>query len=612
MARVIGRLGALFSFSAHLDSLVHNFEVTQAMSDPYFNNEFMLAAMGTFTGPDTSFTDAEQAFLQTRGDFQAKFTAALRVITIAKLKPEKFFAIPEDLESLSKQELVDLVPPDGGVFVRSNASKDDLRDALRSISRRQRERPYWTPRTPDSVLDPTQADQEPEKEPPSAFETVPGSLAGLPEIGTIATQVPAWYGDPVYVAGDESGPALQLMILAALGIGPDTMPERTIIAEDPFPSPFLVISTEGDTGALQGAEQLVDLSVEDGPSAVIELLATTRTLGGVPVTDETAEDAIGVLLNAHDWWHSPAIVMDVHSPFGDGAQRTIVRASSAEWVNTNEGRVGFIVLVNVASGDSDGFVAAGVGALHQFSLWWEASGVHEPATHGGTWHRLVQHCTGGDSCLRNGCPASRAPEVDWLATQVASEAAVIASMLTAGDWATNAYLRALANPDDASVYEEQGGVMWIAEGILEGLGWLPVGRSSWDIGDQDLLLYRSGHVLLVRHHATHRELSVSDGMEELATIRDMLEEDEEPGNAGEEQSAMPADTDRDAQTEAALDECLRLLKADEITPLNGLQYRSTPLLCLWPWGDGQPHTEHSHERIRTWLEKWLPSLPGIS
>jgi hypothetical protein len=92
----------------------------------------------------------------------------------------------------------------------------------------------------------------------------------------------------------------------------------------------------------------------------------------------------------------------------------------------------------------------------------------------------------------------------------------------------------------------------------------------------------------------------------------MIEEDG-VRNAPEDQSVAPADTDRDAQTEAAvLDECLRLLKADEITALNGLQYHSTPLLCLWPWGDGQPHTEYSHERIHTWLENWLPSLPGIS
>jgi hypothetical protein len=199
--------------------------------------------------------------------------------------------------------------------------------------------------------------------------------------------------------------------------------------------------------------------------------------------------------------------------------------------------------------------------------------------------------------------------VDWLAAQVASEATAVASMLTAGDWATNAYLRTLADSDDPSVYEEQGGVMWIAEGILRGLGWLPAGRSSWDIGDEDLLLYRSGHVLLVRHHATHRELSVSDGMEELASIQEMIEEDEASGNAREDHSVGPADTDRDAQTEAAV---LRLLKADEITALSGLQYHSTPLLCLWPWGDGQPHTEYSHERIHTWLGHWLPSLPGIS
>jgi hypothetical protein len=584
------------------------------MSDPYFNNELMLAAMSVFTASDASFTDAEQAFLQTRGDFKAKLTAALRIMTIAKLKPEKFFAIPEDLESLSKQELVDLFPPDGGVFVRSNASKDDLRSALRQISRRQRGRPRWMPRTPDSAPDPAQADQEDEEEPSSAFDTVPGSLAGLPEIGTITTQVPAWYEDPAYVAGDASGPALQLTLLAALGIGPDAIPERTIIAEDPIPGPFTFFSAEEEgTGAPERAEQPVALSVQDGPAAVIELLATTRTLGGLPVKDESAEDAIGVLLNADGWWHSPAIVMDVHSPFGLGSQRTVARVSSAEWTDTDEGRVGFVVLVNVASAHSDGFVAAGTGDLHQFTLWWEASSVDESATREGTWHRLVQHCTGEDSCLRNGCPASGAPEVGWLAAQVASEATAVASMLEAGNWATKAYLRTLADPDDPSVYEEQGGVMWIAEGILEGLGWHPVDRSSWDIGDQDLLLYRSGCVLLARHHATHRELSVSDGMEELAIVRDMLEEQEEPGNACQNQSATPADADRDTRTQpAALDECLRLLKANAITPINGLHHHSTPLLCLWPWGDGQPHTEHSHERIRAWLEHWLSSLPGIS
>lgn len=231
MASAIGSLGAAFSFPAQPGGLVHNSEVTRSMYDPYFNNDFMLGAMRIFTDPDASFTDAEQAFLQTRGDFRAKLTAALRIMTIARLKTEKFFVIPEDLESLSKQELVDLVPQDGGVLVRSNASKDDLRNALRIIRRRQLERPCWTPRTPDSAPDPTQADQQRDEEPSSAFETVPGSLVGLPEIGTIATKIPAWYGDPVYVAGDESGPALQLMMLAALGIGPSTPLSETARSE---------------------------------------------------------------------------------------------------------------------------------------------------------------------------------------------------------------------------------------------------------------------------------------------------------------------------------------------------------------------------------------------
>lgn len=42
----------------------------------------------------------------------------------------------------------------------------------------------------------------------------------------------------------------------------------------------------------------------------------------------------------------------------------------------------------------------------------------------------------------------------------------------------------------------------------------------------DRLVYRDGHVILVRHHLAERTLLVLDGTEELRVLRDMQEEDD--------------------------------------------------------------------------------------
>jgi hypothetical protein len=478
------------------------------MRTPFHENELLLGAMELFTGKGAAVEAAERAFAGTRGDFRAKLTAALQAVTVAQLTPERFVEIPANPESLSKAELWALVEPNV-VFIRSSASKAELVDALTSIRRRQERRPAWMPRTPDSVACPAEDGDATGDDSWSAFTRVPLKLTGLPELGPLAAEVPSWYEQPVYAPDALTATAVQLALLTALGIGPDPRADQTVNVEDPIPNPFGFAQdgVEVEAGA--------SLSAEGGHAAVIELLATTATLGGVPITDEDSEHAsLEVLASAGDWWHSPAIVLDCDSPFGDGARRTVARCSAAGWTNADSGDTGFVILTDAIAADSDGTVAAGGSDLHRFMLWWELPGDDKPEgdsaveaqldLSAGALHRLVLHCPGEDRCLRDECPSVDTVDIDLIMALIAGKATAVASMLAGGDWATRAYLRTLADSDDPGVYEEPGAIMWIAEQALVDCGWQAASRGFWDTGDVDRLLYRDGHVILVRHHLAGR------------------------------------------------------------------------------------------------------------
>ncbi|HMH92087.1 MAG TPA: hypothetical protein VK586_13515, partial [Streptosporangiaceae bacterium] len=154
---------------------------------------------------------------------------------------------------------------------------------------------------------------------------------------------------------------------------------------------------------------------------------------------------------------------------------------------------------------------------------------------------------------------------------------------------------------------------------------------AWDTGDVDRLLYRNGHVILVRHHSAERALSVLDGMEELEALGDMVKEDEalaarkdDTGGAadgpdggpvaGTGQQSGDGGTDKGHDPEdAVFGECLKQLDLGTMTPVTelGLPHR-VPLLALWPWGDGQPHGQRTHEKTEAWIKGWLRRLPGIA
>jgi hypothetical protein len=604
------------------------------MRMPFLDNELLLRAMELFTGKGVDLDAAERAFAGTRGDFRAKLTAALQAVTVAQLKPERFIEIPANPESLSKAELSALVEPNVE-FIRSNASKADLVNALTSIRYRQERRPAWMPRTPDSAVRPVEDGVAAKEGSWPAFTRVPLTLTGLPELGLIAAEVPSWYEDPVYAPDALAATAVQLALLTALGIGPDPSIDQTVTVQDPIPSPFgfAVDGAEASTG--------VSLSAADGPAAVIELLATTVTLGGVPVSDEDSESAaLDVLASAGDWWHSPAIVLDRHSPFGYEARRTVARCSAAGWAKADGGGAGFVILADAIAADSEGTVGVGGSDLHRFMLWWELpeDSVPEsdpaartrPGLAVGTLHRLVLHCPGEDCCLRDGCPPADAVDIDLLVAWITDKATAVAAMLAGGDWATGAYLRTLVDSDDPGVYEEPGGIMWIAEQALADCGWQAASLGSWDTGDVDRLLYRDGHVVLVRHHLAERALSVLDGLEELDALRDMAEEDEAlavrkggtdsaadspDGGPVTGTSQQPGDEGRDrvhVPEDAVFRECLQRLDLGTMTSVTGLELpHCMPLLTLWPWGDGQPHGELAHAKAKAWIEGWLRGLPGI-
>jgi hypothetical protein len=349
---------------------------------PFLHNELLLHTMEVFTGERVDLDAAEKAFSGTRGDFRARLTAALQAVTVAQLTPERFIEIPADPESLSKAELRALVEPNAG-FIRSSASKAELVEALGSIRYRQEGRPLWMPRTPDSVGRPAEGGDAAKDGSWPAFARVPIALTGLPELGQVDAEVPAWYGEPVYAPDALTATAVQLALLTALGIGPDPSTDQTVAVQDPLPSPFgsALDGIEADTGAL--------LSAADGHAAVIELLATTATLGGVPVSDEDGESAaLAVLANPGDWWHSPAIVLDRPSPFGDETRRTIARCSAAGWTDADSRATGFVVLAGAIAADSEGMVGAGCSDLHRFMLWWELPGASEPEVDSAVGARL--------------------------------------------------------------------------------------------------------------------------------------------------------------------------------------------------------------------------------
>jgi len=100
-----------------------------------------------------------------------------------------------------------------------------------------------------------------------------------------------------------------------------------------------------------------------------ELLATSATLGGLPVTDNTLEaheTIVDALVAAGDWRYTPEWLLETWNP-GDGtASLAISRAAIAGWAD--ETRSGIVMYVyGGALHDVEGLVGT-PGPLHSYTL----------------------------------------------------------------------------------------------------------------------------------------------------------------------------------------------------------------------------------------------------
>lgn len=187
-------------------------------------------------------------------------------------------------------------------FLRSRPSKDELLLQVRAIRRRQRERPAWIPRTdPDgnplspSALDSTAGAREPDR------QTV---IATLSELGGITVPLPTDNDDRPELAMEPGGTGeWEAALFSVLGFtGPDAS-ARTIEISAAANQALVP-----DEARWWSPEPLTPVPATQDPGVASELLATSATLGGLPVTDNTLEaheTIVDALVAAGDWRYTP-------------------------------------------------------------------------------------------------------------------------------------------------------------------------------------------------------------------------------------------------------------------------------------------------------------------
>ncbi|MDG4762569.1 hypothetical protein O7632_00335 [Solwaraspora sp. WMMD406] len=116
------------------------------MFNAFMQNEQLLSMLEIVAGDHVDLEPVRKAFEQTRGDFRAKFTAAVQARLAQSAVPEVFIDLPEHPAELRKSDLEALVRPAADGFLRSHPSKQELLTQVGRIRRRQERRPAWIPR----------------------------------------------------------------------------------------------------------------------------------------------------------------------------------------------------------------------------------------------------------------------------------------------------------------------------------------------------------------------------------------------------------------------------------------------------------------------------------
>jgi hypothetical protein len=488
------------------------------MVDPVTQNEILLAMMDTLVGPNADLELAETAFRAKRGDFAARFTAAVEALFARLAQPEVFIDIPAHPEDLTKSELDALVRPAPAGFLRSYPSKGELLEQVGRIKQRQERRPAWIPRIDrhGNPL-PLVTESEPAQDRPTLHPRV---VTSFPELGEVTINL---------LSNDDDRPELPM---AAGGIGELEAVLHTVltVTGDNGPCGDVRIDARANEAlvpeearwwaagpASSGPPRPV--SAAHDPGVASELLATSATLGGLPVADGTQagfEVVVAALVSAGDWRHGRRWLLDAWHPGDDVGILATAQAAIAGWAD--ESHSGLIVYVyGGALHGHDGLLPMPA-PLHGYLLCVTRSANGTDAVE--AVHRLILSCPGDHWCHRGGCAESQSLELDALLALVVTSGNAAAAV--SGGWAWDAYQK-MYGATDSDEYTDS--VLECLEAILLNAGWTTLEDSVWEGGMQESLLRRGQHCLTARYDPFTRQLQLADGKSELESVLQLLADD---------------------------------------------------------------------------------------
>jgi hypothetical protein len=484
--------------------------------DAFTKNDLLLSMMSTVVGDDVDLEPARKAFEATRGDFRAKFTAAVQARLAQLVVPEVFIGLPEHPEQLRKADLEKLVRQAPHGFLRSSPSKDELLDQVDRIRRRQQRRPAWIPRIdcdgkpirpPEE--DSTNAGRDPDR---------PLVVSALPEIGDVTVMLPtAWEDRPELVMAAGGIGEWESTLFASLGLAREDSPASTVTI-DAAANEALVPDEE----RWWSPESPPSVPATQDPGVASELLATSATLGGLPVTDNTPEayEAMAdALASAGDWRYGPRWLLESWAPGDDTAALVVAQAAVAGWAD--EHRSGVIVYVyGGALYRAEGLVGV-PGPLHSYLLAVTRSA--DSTDNVAAVHRVTWSCPGEHWCHRGGCPDVDFLELAALFTPIVTAAHTAYAALDSmdGGWADSH--RQLYGDGEGPDYIDR--VLDMVTGKLSGAGWVELEESTWEGGLEQSLLRRGEHCLVAAYDPVTRQVQLTDGKDELELTLQVLADD---------------------------------------------------------------------------------------
>ncbi|MER5644702.1 hypothetical protein [Streptosporangium sp. NPDC002524] len=485
------------------------------MLSAYSQNSVLLSMMEGLVGDGVDLEPARKAFESTKGDFTAKFTAAVQARFAQLVEPELFIDVPERPEELRKDDLDALVRPAADGFLRSYPTKDELLRQADRIRQRQERRPPWVPR-----LD---RHGKPIREPQtnsSDAEALPGrplTVTALAELGKVTVLLPA---------ADWERPELAMM---PGGIGEWEAALYTVlgVTSEQGPAATVAIDAQANEALIPegvrwwSTEPAQPLPAAQDPGVASELLATSTSLGGLSVTDNTHQDieTLAIALgSAGDWRYSARWLLDAWDSSMDVGTLATARAAIAGWAG--EGRSGLIVYVyGGALHGTEGLIGV-PGPLHSYLLCVSRSADGTDTVD--TVRRAILSCPGEHWCHRGGCPMAEFPEADALLASIVAIGDVTGVADQDKGWAGETYqqLYGTRGVDD---YSEL--VLDCLEAELSGDGWVELERATWEGGMEQSLLRRGAHCLAASYDPITRQLQLADGKPHLDGILDLLADD---------------------------------------------------------------------------------------